>query len=225
MAVIHGVAGEWARVRGAVRGLRSLFVSIFVLGYTAAIMAHVSLQWGALAFVLSLCAVVYLLARGERRMENYYKGARGEEHISNLLSSLPDGYHVFHDFVAGAEHIDHVVLGPGGILAIETKFWNGKVSLAEGHILLNGQLPDRDPVAQTCREAALVRSWLTRHGWKGDVGAFLVFASNTFEMSRAESHGAMVVNADNLLESITTRREILSASEVSRLAQLMETNV
>lgn len=225
MAVIHGVAGEWARVRGAVKGLRPLFASIFVVGFSTGMAVFFSPIIGGVLIVLALTAAIYFLYRGERRMENYYKGARGEEYVSGILRSLPDNYHVFNDFVARGEHIDHVVVGPVGVFAIETKFWNGRVTLEEDHILLNGQLPDRDPLKQVRHEGMLVKNWLAKHGWKGAVTPILAFASNTFEAPLAEAGSVVILNANHLMKSLSVDREVLSPAEIVRLSQLMETNV
>lgn len=224
MAHIYGVAGEWARVRGTVNGLWPLFVSIFALGVASALMVFVVLEIGALLTVVALCAVAYFLYRGERRMENFYKGARGEERVAGILRSLPDTYHVFNDFVAGRAHVDHVVVGPAGVFAIETKFWRGKVTLEEGHILLDGRLPDRAPLAQAQKEAALVKATLAKLGWTGAVTPVLAFASNTFEAKIAESRGTVILNANHLRESFATERVTIPAAELERLVRLMETN-
>ena len=36
MAKVHGVAGEWARVKGMVTGLWPLFLGVFVAGFALA---------------------------------------------------------------------------------------------------------------------------------------------------------------------------------------------
>lgn len=224
MAQVHGVAGEWARVRGTVNGLMPLFISIFALGFSAALLVFVWHQVGSLLVVLSLCAVAWCLVRGERRMENYFKGARGEEHVAGILRSLPDEYHVFNDFVACGSHVDHVIVGPSGVFAIETKFWRGKVTIEEEHILVDDQLPDRDPLAQVLKESSLVKTELVRKGWKGTVTPILAFASNTFSAKIAELRGAVILNASTLSDTLTTGRNLLVGAEIERLAQLMETD-
>lgn len=224
MAQVHGVAGEWARVRGTVRGLTPLFVSIFALGFSCALFAFVWLEIGALLIVVSLCAAAWCLTRGERRMENYFKGARGEERVSGILSSLPDAYHIFNDFLACGQHVDHVVVGPAGVFSVETKFWRGKVTVEDGHILLDGQLPDRAPLDQALKEAYAVKTELAKKGWSGTVTPVLAFASNTFEAAIAEVRGAVVLNASHLRQSFMTDRVMIPPSELGRLTQLMETN-
>lgn len=222
MAHVYGVAGEWARVRGTVNGLWPLFVSIFALGVASALMVFVVLEIGALLTVVALCAVAYFLYRGERRMENFYKGARGEERVAGILKGLPQEYHVFNDFLAGRNHVDHVVVGPAGVFAVETKCWRGKVTVEDGHILLDGQLPDRSPLAQVLREAAQVKSALAEAGWNGYVTPVLTFASDTFVAHRAEVQGAVVLNSNELKASFATSRVVIPPAELTRLVQLME---
>lgn len=224
MAQVHGVAGEWARVRGTVNGLMPLFASIFALGFSTAILFFLWHQVGSLLVIFSLAAVAWCLVRGERRMENYFKGARGEEQVAGILRSLPEEYHVFNDFVACGSHVDHVVVGPSGVFAVETKFWRGKVTIEDEHILVDDQLPDRDPLAQVLKESNLVRTELARKGWKGSVTPILTFASNTFSAKIAELHGAVILNAMTLSETLTNGQNVLPPAELERLAQLMESD-
>ena len=224
MAKVHGVAGEWARVKGTVWGLWPLFLGMFVLGLSVALMLAWSVLWGGLLFVASLVFVGWSVGRGLRHVERYFKGARGEEKVSGILQGLPDAYHVYNDFVAKGCHIDHVVVGPAGVFAVETKFWRGTVTVERGDILLNGDLPDRSPLFQVIREANLVKAELQRQGWSGDVTPVLVFASDTFEAKIAEIQGAVVLNANHLRASFDTDRVVIFPAELERLTRMMELN-
>ncbi len=221
MASIHGVAGEWARVKGTVLGLWPLFAGVFAAGCSAAYAFSNPAVGGALFVVAAVwCAVS--LARGLRHVERYFKGARGEERVAGILQKLPDGYHVFNDFVACGRHVDHVVVGSGGIFAVETKFWLGRVTLEDGHILLDGQLTDRPPLKQVLKEAEAVRNELAKRGWKGEVTPVLAFASDTFEAKIAESSGVVIINANALEASFASVRTVLPPAELDRLVRLME---
>ena len=224
MAQIHGVAGEWARVKGMVLGLWPLFLGVFAAGASAAVFAAVSAIWGGTALVLSIVFCAWSLTKGLRHVERYFKGARGEERVSGILKALPDAYHVFNDFVACGTHVDHVVAGPAGVFAIETKFWRGKVTLDSGHILLDGQLPSRPPLAQAQREASLVKKELAKSGWNGTVTPVLAFASDTFEARIAETNGAVIINSNHLKDAFSNGRAALSPAELDRLVRLMESN-
>ena len=221
MAKIHGIPGEWARVKGTVAGLWPLFLGVFVAGASATLIVCHPL-FGSTAFVCSLLWIIWSLMAGLRRVESFYKGARGEEKVSGILESLPDSYHVFNDFTVGRNHVDHVVAGPGGVFAIETKFWNGKVTVEDGHVLLDGQLPDRSPLSQAVHEAALVKNALVAAGWSGTVTPVVAFASDSFVAHRANVKGTVIINANELRQSFDTDRVVIPPAELDRLVSLME---
>lgn len=224
MAKVHGVAGEWARVKGTVVGLWPLFLSAVLIGFALALCLFVSLLAGIVVLTLSLLGACWGLFRGVRLVERFFKGARGEERVAGILQSLPAAYHVFNDFIVGRNHVDHVVVGPAGVFAVETKFWKGAVTIEDGHILLDGQLPSRSPLSQAVREAELVRAALATLGWTGSVTPVLTFASDTFTAHAAELQGAVVINSCELKKSFEGGRSVLSPTELDRLVHLMESN-
>ena len=120
--------------------------------------------------------------------------------------------------------VDHVVAGPAGVFAVETKYWRGNVTVEDGHILLDGQLPDRDPLAQARKEAQLVKSALASAGWNGAVTPVLAFASDTFRQHIAEVQGAVVMNSCELARGFATERVVIPPAELERLIGLMESN-
>jgi len=220
MAKIHGIAGEWARVKGTVWGLWPLFLGVFAAGFSLALLLTVT-AWGAVAFVGSLLFVGWSLVCGLKHVESYFKGARGEEKVSGILQGLPETCHVFNDFMACGNHVDHVVVGPPGVFAVETKFWNGVVTAEDNRILVNGQLPDRHPLDQVRKEAEQVRQELLKRGWSGAVTPVLVFASDTFEARIAELKGVVVLNSSHLKDSFATDSVVLPPVEVDRLVGIM----
>ena len=221
MAKIHGIPGEWARVKGTVAGLWPLFLGVFAAG-CATVLITISPLIGATALICSLLWIIWSLMSGLRRVESFYKGARGEEKVSGILENLPDSYHVFNDFTVGRNHIDHVVAGPGGVFAIETKFWNGKVTVEDGHVLVDGQLPDRSPLNQAIREATIVRNALVAAGWNGLVTPVVAFASDSFDAHRANLKGTVIINSNELRSSFDTDRVVIPPAELDRLVSLME---
>lgn len=224
MAKIHGFAGEWARVRGTAFGLWPLFIDILAMGISLALMVFFSLICGLGIFIITIVVGFWCMINGLRKIERYFIGARGEEKVCGLLRNLPEQYHVFNDFVACGVHVDHVVVGPTGVYSLETKFWRGKVTIEEETILIDDQMPDRDPLVQAKREASLVNSRLAQLGWRGNVTPILVFASDTFCASIAELRGAVVMNSSNLIQSFSNGRKIMDQNEVERLVALMENN-
>lgn len=223
MAKEHGIAGEWARVKGTVLGLWPLFLGLLALGFFAALTYFVSFAWGGLAFLLTVVFLCWCFARGLNHIERFYKGARGEERVAQLLRELPDRYHIFNDFVAEGHHVDHVVVGPAGVFAVETKNWSGNVTIEDNHILVSGELPSRPPLTQVLHEATHVKNELARLGWKGTVTPVLAFASDTFYAHRAEIKGVVILNSCELITAFETERVVMPPAELERLVSLMET--
>lgn len=224
MAKIHGLPGEWARVKGVVMGLWPLFAWIFASGFFLAMMmfGETLAAVGAMAFVITSALGLWTFRQGLRRVESFFKGAKGEERVAAILQDLPDEYEVFHDYVAGGDHVDHVVLAPSGLYVLETKFWNGKVTVEDGCVLVDGKLPSRSPVAQVQRETQELKQKLKEMGWSGYIAPVLTFASDTFEPGRAELHDVSILNAAELKAWFASRVSILTRMELDRISKLME---
>lgn len=87
-----------------------------------------------------------------------------------LNSMVRDGYWIFHDVPAENYNIDHVLVGPAGVFAIETKGRsklkqkNGK---AEYKVIYDGNKLDfpgwseTEPLEQANRQAKSLQSWLS----------------------------------------------------------------
>ena len=204
--------------------MNRMTVAAVAAGFALAVLVVASVAIGAMLLALAVAWIGWSIYKGVRHVERYFKGARGEERVAGILKNLPDSYHVFNDFVAGGGHVDHVVAGPAGVCAIETKYWRGPVTIEDGHILIDGQLPSHSPLSQVLREAALVKETLAKAGWKGDVTPILAFASDTFSAKIAEIQGAVIMNSCDIRKSFETDRVIIPPAELDRLVSLMESN-
>lgn len=91
------------------------------------------------------------------------------EEINRLMLS---GYTTFHDVPGGKEfNIDHVIVGPAGVFAVETKGrakrakGSGKAGATvryDGHALDFPQWRETRPLEQAVANAAWVRDWLSK---------------------------------------------------------------
>src|SRR5579862_6619909 len=76
--------------------------------------------------VFGLCAAgcTVMAWRTLLKIRNYRRGLLGEQAVAEQLQRLlPLGYRVFHDLPGdGKWNIDHAVVGPAGVFAIETKY-------------------------------------------------------------------------------------------------------
>jgi len=98
-------------------------------------------------------------------------GAAGEEKVAECLNHLDDRYYVFHDLVLPEmvkENIDHVVLGPNGIFAVETKNHKGYIT-CQGDWWIQRKIGRRgtpylgkigSPSKQVKRKAVLLRKFI-----------------------------------------------------------------
>jgi hypothetical protein len=72
-------------------------------------------------------------------------GADGEEEVARRLRALGDSWSVLHAVPIGdrGADIDHVVVGPGGVFTLNSKYHlGGRVSVSGGTVWVNGQRTD-----------------------------------------------------------------------------------
>ena len=226
MAVQHGMPGEWAKVRGTVCSLWPLGICLVCFGAFAAATAlgrHPEI-FGAL-FAASAVAVAVWWRRGLLRVESFFKGARGEEAMAGLFARLSDDWHVFHDFEAGVHHVDHVLVGPAGVFAVETKNWQDPVRFESGEVLVGGHVPTHPPIPQSLAEAKAVKAALEDAGWTGEVAPVVCFVSGTFGdgFVQTEKTKVIVANADAFMKWLVKQPTARAAGDCARLVQLIET--
>lgn len=84
-------------------------------------------KWTAATMLISaIVFVAYRLTKFQVVQGNYQLGFKGERYVGQLLDSLMrDGCYVYHDIPCETKstkfNIDHVVISPAGVFAIETK--------------------------------------------------------------------------------------------------------
>jgi hypothetical protein len=104
--------------------------------------------------VLLLLGVIALAGPDERDVAIKRAGAAGESVLPHLLRALPDSYTLLNGVpVPGARaDIDHVLIGPNGIWAIEAKH----------HAAMRGAIPGA--VGTACRRRAISAALRSRFG-------------------------------------------------------------
>jgi hypothetical protein len=118
--------------------------------------------YAALALIASGVAV-YQLRALRRRIERIKLGRDGEREVGQVLDELRErGAKVLHDIVADGFNIDHIVIAPQGVVAIETKTWRkpgskSKISARGGVIYIDGKPSMSNPIDQATRNADWIR--------------------------------------------------------------------
>ncbi len=105
------------------------------------------------------------------KAEKLYLGYKAEVAVAQELNLLyAKGFHIFHDFPAENFNIDHVVVGPTGVFAVETKGRSKPVrgkGLDDAKVVFNGQslkFPtwmDYGIIDQANRQSKWLRKWLS----------------------------------------------------------------
>jgi hypothetical protein len=102
----------------------------------------------------------------------YRLGSKGEQVVGRELDRLiAQGYQVFHDMPFVGWNIDHVVVGPEGVFAIETKAWRkpakskdlkAEIVLDGDILLLPGQRINRTAIEEAARNARSLQKWIAK---------------------------------------------------------------
>lgn len=128
----------------------------------------------ALFFLILLPFALFFIRRLSKRLQlrNLLRlGLDAEMAVGQELNHLMrHGCYVYHDFPAEEFNIDHVVIGPSGVIAVETK---GRAKpdkgrgTADAQVIYDGkdlQFPDwheRKPLDQARRQADWLAKWLS----------------------------------------------------------------
>lgn len=178
--------------------------------------------WQLAALFISLAALLailfsaarYLVAKLEET-NNRYLGFFGERVVAEALEPLKArGCRVFHDVPCGEGkspfNIDHVVVGPGGVFAIETKTrrkGRARDGFAAHEIIYDGSVlaypwgEDRHGLDQSQRQAAWLSTWLAQQlGLHTPVWPLLAFPG--WKIIRRGTGAVVVLNPKELPAAI-----------------------
>ena len=180
--------------------------------------------WPAIFLALGLLFVLKRLA-GQGRVldpENLRSGILGEEAVADALAVLPSSYWVLHGVPTGHGDVDHVVIGPTGVFALETKAWRGSFYRKRGQLYCNGK-PAEHVLRQARGAAGQVRGLLLEAGVDEWVEAVVVPSRANVSRSPLRFPNAYVVSINGVVDFITARRRWIRSSEVlAAVASLVE---
>lgn len=103
------------------------------------------------------------LDQAERATRAWDAGAAGERVVADKLSELvPRGWYVLHDVHWPGRpkaNLDHVLVGPGGVVVVDAKNWTGEVRVSSG-VLWQGRYARTQAVEGALAQCAAVASVL-----------------------------------------------------------------
>ena len=171
--------------------------------------------WPATFLALGLLFVLQRLAGRGRVLdpERLRRGISGEEAVADALAGLPSSYWVLHGVSTGHGDVDHVVIGPTGVFALETKAWDGKFYRSRGQLYCNGK-PAEHVLRQARGAAGQVRELLLAAGIDEWVEAVVVAARASVSRSPVRFRKSYVISIKDLVGFVTDRPHSLSSSTV-----------
>jgi hypothetical protein len=153
--------------------------------------------------------------RLNRRAELFERGADGEAATAEVLAALPPDWVALHDVRWPGRrlaNVDHVVIGPGGVLVIDSKNWTGRVTVDGGHLRQNGY--SREKIVASAADAALAVSELVSP-YAAWVQPVLCFTGQ--DHLRGWSREVMLCSTSSLVDMLTTRPVVFTPEHVQYL--------
>ena len=141
---------------------------------------------------------------------------------SELIELQSHGYQVFHDIQADGFNIDHLVVGPNGIFAIETKGRhkrikdekNYKVKFENSHLAFPSWFESK-PLEQAQNQANWVNKWLQgATGFNTQVLPVLCFPGWFIELKQRPFFP--IVSHKQLVKTILSMRQVNLSQEQQR---------
>lgn len=156
-------------------------------------------------------------ARLQRSAELWERGAAGEQETAAVLACLPaEQWTAIHDVRWPGRryaNVDHVLVGPGGVLVIDSLCWSGRVEVRDDVLRQNGR--QRETSVAAAAEAALAVARLVPSVGVDQVRPVICFTGE--RDLRGWARDVMVCSTSTLLDLVLTRPVVLTPDQV-RLA-------
>jgi hypothetical protein len=172
-----------------------------------------------------VCIIVFSrLFRAFRRLN---RGERGELRVAEVLDDLrASGYRAFHDLVRDGFNIDHVVVGPAGVFAVETKFRSGQgeITFRNGEGLFVGGVPEEKDSLKQARANAAEVNRIIKDNCNFDewVWPLVVFVGDWRVKNDWQTTDARVFTPDKLVTHIVDQQPRLTSREIELIASHLE---
>lgn len=152
----------------------------------------------------------------------WYLGALGELEVARVLDQLGSEWFAIHAVPVGTSgsDVDHIVIGPGGVLTINSKFHEGgNVWVGSRRLLVNGQRTDHLRNAEF--EARRVAKLLTHAACQPvEVTPVIAIVAARRLTIRERPERVVVLSASHLRHWLQRRPAVLSTENVTHLSQV-----
>jgi hypothetical protein len=182
--------------------------------------------WLAIAIVTTgICAI--LILRLISKAKRLVRGERGELKVGEVLDELRAwGYRVFHDLQRDGFNIDHAIVGPAGVFAIETKFrsGHGEIEFRNGEgLFVRGVAEEKDSLKQARGNARELNKLIREHcGIYEWVKPLVVFVGDWKVKDRWRDTDVRVLTTEQLVRYFDRQQPNLTRKEIDLIASHLE---
>ncbi|WP_448317296.1 nuclease-related domain-containing protein [Streptomyces sp. CO7] len=164
-------------------------------------------------------------------------GVAAEDTVTHALRQLPDAWLLFRGYTNRRGEIDHLLVGPGGVWAIEVKGRNVRVHVQGDHwgyekydrygnLVDQGTLTDRRGRSwgrQVSEPASALQTFLATRGVYTTVHTAVTVVNDRASLGFCDNCSIDVVSIGThyLLDAIQDRRPVLDADTCRRIAALI----
>lgn len=183
------------------------------------------LFWLSFAIVFTILSVIWFmrLFHLARRLN---RGERGELHVADVLEELRgDGHRPIHDIVGDGFNVDHVLVGPHGVFAIETKYRSGKGEITVGNegVFVGNRLEEKDCLKQARGSAKAVSQLIAENcGRREWVTPIVVFVGDWKIRNKWRDTDVRVFTPERLLDYIRDHQPQLTRKDIELIASHLE---
>jgi Nuclease-related domain len=187
-------------------------------------------------FVACLVAVIFVgwrMIRLMRRLRDSRLGLEAEVAAAEEFNRLMQrGYFVFHDVPGdGPYNVDHVLVGPAGVFAVETKgrmkrthrlSKDGHVVQSDGVALAFPGWTEHEPIEQAHRNAKWLAKWLSSAVGESIIAHPILVLPGWF-VKRTNTTGVLAFNQNEVAGFLNQKREAsLTEQQIGRICHQLD---
>ncbi|KQV06559.1 hypothetical protein ASC63_03790 [Leifsonia sp. Root112D2] len=155
---------------------------------------------------------------------SWYLGATGEIEVGRILAQLPPEWTVFHALPIGTKNtdLDHLVVGPGGVFTINTKYHSGKtVWVGKRTVMINGR---KHPYLRAAESEAnkVTKLIQERMPLPAPARPLIVVVDPKSLTIKERPEMVTVLTAQQLRRWLTKRPAILSSQDLAQLVEIFD---
>ncbi len=164
-----------------------------------------------------------------KKVKAVNRGIEGEKAVGQFLEQFrSNGYQVFHDIpgdkIKGEKfNIDHVLIGPGGVFTVETKYAQKPakgqciVEKDGDNLRVNGRTPSRNPIIQAKAQSKHLSRILSDSTGQKFVVQPLVVYPGWYVQNKSPDTSVLVLN-EGMISNVLANSSVSLASDKVHLA-------